>query len=144
MMVRDISYVDENYIPAPLDGPALRYTRLPREDVTDLAIHHMTGWSPPPDATVAQEIRFLRGIDEWHRSSRGLDGIGYQICVMESGRIYVTARLDRYGAAVGGHNGHIISIALPGDYTDAPPAPTHVATTVRAVAYVYGYLGEVA
>ena len=144
MTIRDISYVGEGLIPAPLDGDALRYEPLPPGAVTDIAVHHMTGWNPPADAPVDWEIRFLQGIDEYHRSSRGLDGIGYHIVAMASGRVYVVSRLDRYGAGVGGQNNHLLHLALPGDYTSQLPAPGHLAAAVVAVRHLYGYLERAA
>lgn len=140
--MRDITYTGGGQIPAPLHGPALRYTLLPKGAVTDIAVHHMTGWNPPPTATAAQEIRFLQGIDAFHRTTRGLDGIGYHVVPMASGRVYVTARLDRYGAHVGYQNNHLIGLSLPGDYTSALPAPGHLAAAVVAVRYIYAYLGR--
>lgn len=140
--VRDLTYVGEDLIPAPLHGPALRYTPLPKGAVTDIAVHHMTGWCPPPDATAEQEIRFLRGIDEWHRSSRGLDGIGYHIVAMASGRVYIVSRLDRYGAGVGFENNHLLHLALPGDYDSVLPSPRHLAAAVAAVRHLYDHLGR--
>lgn len=142
--IRDLTYVGEGLIPAPLDGPALRYALLPRDNVTDIAVHHMTGWNPPANATPEQEITFLRGIDEYHRSSRGLDGIGYHIVPMASGRIYIVSRLDRYGAGVGGENDHLLHLALPGDYTSELPAPGHLAAAVEAVRHLYDHLGRAA
>ena len=142
ILLRDITYVGEGLIPAPLDGPALRYEPLPPGDVSDIAVHHMTGWNPPADATPEQEIRFLQGIDEYHRSSRGLDGIGYHIVPMASGRIYIVSRLDRYGAGVGYQNNHLLHLALPGDYTSELPAPGHLAAAVVAVRHLYGHLGR--
>ena len=114
MMIRDISYVGEGQIPAPL----------------------------PADASVEWEIRFLQGIDEWHRSSRGLDGIGYQLCAMASRRVYIVSRLDRYGAGVGYENNHLLHLALPGDYSSQLPAPRHLVAAVEAVRYAYAYLGR--
>jgi len=140
MDIRDLTYVGEGLIPAPLYGPALRYVPLPKGAVTDIAVHHMTGWNPPPDATVEQEIRFLQGIDKWHRSSRGLDGIGYHIVPMASRRIYIVSRLDRYGAGVGYENGHLLHLALPGDYTSQLPTPEHLAAAVAGVRVAYDHL----
>ena len=139
-VIRDITYVGEGLIPAPLHGPALRYEPLPPGDVTDVVIHHMTGWNPPADAPVDWEIRFLQGIDQYHRTSRGLDGIGYHIVPMASERIWIVSRLDRYGAGVGGQNNHLLHLALPGDYTSALPAPSHLAAAVGAVRHLYTYL----
>ena len=144
-MIRDITYAGEGLIPAPLDGPALRYTPLPKADVTDVVIHHMTGWNPPADATVEMEITFLRGIDQYHRTpvaqgGRGLDGIGYHIVPMASERIWIVSRLDRYGAGVGYQNNHLLHLALPGDYTSQLPAPGHLAAAVEAVRHLYAHL----
>ena len=142
MTIRDISYRGEGMIPAPLDGPALRYEPLPPDDVTDIAVHHMTGTGPPASASVGDEINFLVNIDAYHRGGRGLDGIGYHIVPMASGRIYITSRLDRYGAHVGYENNHLLGLALPGDYTSQLPAPGHLAAAAEAVKFLYGYLGR--
>jgi hypothetical protein len=102
----------------------------------------MTGWNPPATATEHEEIRFLQGIDQFHRTTRGLDGIGYHIVPMASGRIYIVSRLDRYGAHVGGQNNHLLGLALPGDYTSALPTPPHLEAAREAVRHLYGYLGR--
>lgn len=142
MSIRDITYVGEGLIPAPNDGPALRYNPLRAEDVTDIAVHHMTGVGPAPDATTGQEIGFLQGIDKFHRTTRGLDGIGYHIVAMASGRVYIVSRLDKYGAHVGGENDHLPGLALPGDYSVNIPSPKHLEGCREAVRYIYEYLGR--
>lgn len=141
-MIRDLTYVGKRVIPAPLDGPALRYALLPKANVDAIAVHHWTGWLPPETWTEEEEIAYILRIDQWHRNERGLDGIGYQLCPFPSGRVYVTSRLDRYGGHVGGENNHLIGIGLPGTFSLRPPSARHLAATVEAVRYVYGYLGR--
>lgn len=141
-MIRDISYTGEGLIPAPINGLALRFSLLHKESVTDIAVHHMTGTGPPPDATSGQEIGFLGGIDRFHRNIRGLDGIGYHVVPMASGRIYVVSRLDRYGAGVAFENNHLLHLALPGDYSTELPSPEHLSACREAVRYIYEYLGR--
>ena len=141
-MIRDLTYVGEGHIPMPLNGPALRYARLAKGAVDAIAVHHMTGWNPPPDATVEQEMHFLQDIDDYHRYIRGLDGIGYHIVPMASGRIYIVSRLDRYGAGVGGENNHLLHLALPGDYTDELPSPQHLRAAAEATGHLLDYLGR--
>ena len=143
MTIRDISYMGEGLIPAPLDGPAKRYTPLPKGAVTDIAIHHWTGWTPPETWTAGEEMAYIRRIDGYHRAGRGLDGIGYHLCPFPSGRIYITSRPDRYGAGVGGHNNHTLHIGLPGSFHASPPSLQHLAATVEAVRAGYDYLGRV-
>jgi len=142
--VRNISWAstDPDRLPRPRSTGALRYTRLTPAAVDAISIHHTTGPGLHASATVAQEITYLRAIDTYHRTSRGLDAIGYQIVAFASGRIYVTAPLDRYGAAVSLQNDHTISIAMPGDFTAAPPSPDHIHAAAHAIAYVYAYLGR--
>lgn len=142
MAVRDITYVGEGLIPAPLDGLALRYALLPKDAVTDIAVHHWTGWTPPETWTADEEIAYILRIDQYHRTGRGLDGIGYQLAPFPSGRVYVVSRLDRYGAHVGHENAHLIGIGLPGTFHIKTPAPKHLEATARAVGYIYDYLGR--
>jgi len=146
MSVRDISWRGEHLLPHPLrtTGPtsAKRYTVLPPTNVNAISVHHTTGIGLPASSTVAQEITYLRAIDAYHRLRRGLDAIGYQLVAFASGRVYVTAPLDRYGAAVGGQNNHTISVALPGDFSTKPPSPGHLRAAATAVAHVDAYLGR--
>lgn len=142
MTVRDITYKGEGLIPAPLHGPALRYALLARGDVTDIAIHHWTGWTPPESWTAKEEIAYIVRIDEYHRTGRGLDGIGYQLAAFPSGRAYVVSRLDRYGGHVGGENNHLIGVGLPGDFDARPPSGKHLEAAREAVRYAYDYLGR--
>ena len=141
-MIRDLTYTGEGHIPMPLSGPALRYARLPKGAVDAIAVHHMTGVGPPATATADYEIRFLKNIDFYHRTTRGLDGIGYHIVPMASGRIYIVSRLDRYGAGVGGENNHLLHLALPGDYTNELPSPQHLRAAAEATDYLLDYLGR--
>lgn len=140
--VRDISWRGEALLPRPLRGPALRYTTLPPANVDAISIHHTTGAGLPAAATVAQEIAYLQRIDAFHRTSRGLDAIGYQMVAFASARVYVTAPLDRYGAAVALQNGHTISLALPGDFTTKPPSRPHLHAAAHAIAHINRYLGR--
>lgn len=142
--VRDISWRGERLLPPPLpDRPgdtALRSTTLNPAKVDAISVHHTTGAGLPAGSTIAQEITYLRRIDSQHRNQRGLHAIGYQLAAFASGRVYITAPLDRYGAAVALQNAHTISIALPGDFTKAPPAPTHLHAAAHAIAHVDAYL----
>ena len=140
--VRNISWRGERLLPDPIDGPALRYTPLLPTHVDAISVHHTTGPGLPPTAAVADEIAYLRGIDTYHRTTRGLDAIGYQIVAFASGRVYVTAPLDRYGAAVALQNNHTLSIALPGDFTTTPPSPSHLHAAAHAITHVYAYLSR--
>ena len=140
MAVRDITYVGEGLIPAPLDGSALRYALLPKDAVTDIAIHHWTGWTPPETWTANEEIAYIRRIDEYHRTGRGLDGIAYHLCPFPSGRLYITSRLDCYGAGVYRKNNCTLHLALPGSFRSHVPSPRHLAATVEAVQFAYDYL----
>ena len=142
MTIRDVSYVGEGLIPAPLNGPALRYTPLAKGAVTDIAVHHWTGFLPPATWTADEEIAYIIRIDQYHRTGRGLDGIGYQIVQFPSGRVYIVSRLDRYGAGVGGENNHISNIGLPGAFHINLPSAQQLAATVEAVRYIYSYLGR--
>ena len=142
MAVRDITYAGEGLIPMPLNGPALRYTTLPKSVVTDIALHHWTGWLPPETWTANEEIAYIRRIDEYHRTGRGLDGIGYHLAPFPSGRVYIVSRLDYYGAHVGYENNHLIGVGLPGSFRSHVPSPRHLAATVEAVQFVYDYLGR--
>lgn len=142
MTIRDITYVGEGLIPAPLDGPALRYTPLSKADVTDVVLHHWTGFLPPETWTAGEEVAYIFRTDEYHRTERGLDGIGYQLAPFPSGRVYIVSRLDRYGAHVGYQNSHLIGIGLPGSFRSHLPSARHLAATIEAVRYVYGYLGR--
>ena len=140
--VRDISWRGERLLPFPIAGDALRYKRLPPASVNAVSIHHTTGDGLPATATAAQEIAYLRTIDTFHRTTRRLDAIGYQLVAFASGRVYVAAPLDRYGAAVALQNNHTISIALPGDFTTTPPTPAHLHAAAHAITHVYTYLGR--
>jgi len=142
MSVRNISWRGEGLLPRPLNTGALRYAVLTPASVNTDSIHHTTGLGLPASATVAQEITYIRNMDYYHRTRRGLDAIGYQIMAFASGRVYITAPLDRYGAAVALQNNHTISIALPGDFSTKPPSAGHLAAAAAAVAHVDAYLAR--
>jgi len=142
--VRDISWRGERLLPAPVRGDALRYAILNPTRVDAISVHHATGAGLPATSTIAQEIAYIKRIDTQHRTTRGLDAIGYQLMAFASGRIYVTAPLNRYGAAVALQNGHTISIALPGDFTTRPPTPAHLHAVAHAIAHVDAYLKRAA
>ena len=142
--VRDISWAsaDPERLPRPRSTGALRYSLVNPAYVDAISIHHTTGAGLPAGATIAQEIAYIRAIDTYHRTSRGLDAIGYQMMAFASGRVYVTAPLDRYGAAVALQNNHTLSIALPGDFTVNQPTPTHLHTAAHAIAHINRYLNR--
>lgn len=77
-------------------------------------IHHDVGNAPGPDATAAQEQRYIRGLDSIGHS-RGFAGISYNYVVMKSGRVY-TGRGQRVGAQNDGENSSSIGIVVAGNY----------------------------
>ena len=137
--VRDISWKGERLLPPPLRGGALRYTALRPSAVDTISAHHTTGAGLPASATLARELAYIKAIDAGHRA-RGLDAIGYQLVAFASGRVYLTAPLSLFGAAVAAENGHTISIALPGDFTTRPPAAAHLHAAAHAIAHVDAHL----
>jgi len=140
--VRNVSWRGERLLPDPIDGDALRYTPILPAHVDAISVHHTTGPGLPTTSTPDQEIAYLHAIDTYHRTQRGLDAIGYQLVAFASARVYVAAPLDRYGAAVAGENNHTLGLALPGDFTTVPPAPAHLTTAARAIAFAFAYLAR--
>ncbi len=92
------------------------------DDLTDIAIHHTQTLFLTANATSTDELNQLAVIYQYHWG-KGYGGIGYHGIAFPSGRVYLTAPLDRWGANVLGENDHVWGFAGAGDFTNSiPPA----------------------
>lgn len=71
-----------------------------RSRSVDVFVHHTADSGPTGGAraTVAQEIAYLRRIEDFHVETRGYRAIGYNYMVMPSGRVYEGRGFEIVGA----------------------------------------------
>lgn len=76
----------------------------PIGQVAEVIVHH--SWRPhvTASASVEDERRTMRGMQDYHVDEHGWDDIGYQFAVFQSGRAYVGRGWGRSGAHTEGRN----------------------------------------
>ena len=107
-----------------------------------IAIHHSAArFFPRAAPTPADEIAHLRMIDVYH-VSLGYGAFGYHVAVFPSTRAYWCGTLTRCRAHVKDRNHELIGVVAIGDYTLAPPSPSHIAATAHAVSWIRDNVGR--
>jgi N-acetylmuramoyl-L-alanine amidase len=106
---------------------------LPPRDITrdnwldgvTMIVHHTAG-AVPRFNTRRLERRLMRTIAAQHRS-QGWSDIGYNYCIMPSGRVYVARGFGVRGAHVLDHNTDTCGVSFVGNYTDRRPTAEAIA-----------------
>lgn len=107
-----------------------------------VVIHHSYRPALATNATPAQEISAWRGIERYHVTTNGWDGIGYNFGVAPSGRIYEGRGWKYRGAHAGPVNGDSIGICLLIDGTVDEPTPAMIEAVQELIAHGID-LGEI-
>lgn len=103
---------------------------------TEVWLHHGADSAPGHDATVEQEIAYMRA-DEAVGESRFGKGISYTFVVFASGRIYEGHGVDRRGSHTRGHNTQGRAVKWPGNFERATwrPTPEQIEATARLLVH---------
>lgn len=80
----------------------------------NLVVLHYTAVKPSTFG-VADTMRLLENIDEFHRNKNGWIGIGYHIAVSPTGHVFSLRPLRISGAHCRGHNNHSVGVVLIAD-----------------------------
>lgn len=116
-------------------------SRMMKSRVDAIAIHHSVTPTPAADWTIAQEIAVLDAIHR-HHLAQGFGGIGYHLCGFPSGRWYLTAPLEQWGANVGGENNHVYGVCIIGTYTEVAPIIEALQAGAMSVDEIDRFLGR--
>lgn len=108
-----------------------------------VVIHHSYRPALPANATVAQEMSAIRGIERFHVLTNDWDGIGYNFLAAPSGRIYEGRGWKFRGSHAGPVNGDSIGVCLLIDGTVDEPNLAMVEAVRSLIAHGVE-LGEVA
>lgn len=99
----------------------------PMEKITRVTLHHtaeVAGMGTRKDADL------VKGIQNFHRNTRGWADIGYHWIIGLDGNVYEGRALGIQGAhAGGGNNKHNLGISVIGDFTTGLPAKRQLRTT---------------
>ncbi len=106
---------------------ALKPNHDPMDQVTRVTLHHtaeVAGMGTRTDAEL------VKGIQNFHRNTRGWADIGYHWIIGLDGNVYEGRALHVQGAhAGGGNNKHNLGISVIGDFTNGLPASKQLRTT---------------
>ena len=94
------------------------------KNVDSIAFHHM-----------AHETWDVKDIEKYHVFENGWDAIGYNYWIAFDGTIYEGRGFNK-GAGVSGHNSHIISIGLQGDFEKSKPSDLQYKSAGELVSYL--------
>lgn len=94
----------------------------------------------PEELTQEEEESVILIVDTYHES-RGFGGIGYSFVVFPSGRVYEFGPLTQQRAGVGGHNHHVVSWCIAGDFTHYPPRSSSLMAGVAIGRHIHIVLG---
>lgn len=99
-------------------------TPLNKNNVDAVAFHHM-----------ANEVWDVYDVEKYHILKNGWMAIGYNYWIGFDGTVY-EGRGENIGAGISGHNSHIISVGLQGDFMKQYPTEAQY----KACAEIYQYL----
>ena len=106
---------------------SLKDNHDPMARITRITVHHtaeIAGMGERPDADL------VKGIQDFHRNTRGWADIGYHWVIGQDGRVYEGRALHVQGAhAGGGNNIENLGISVIGDFTATMP-PTRALRTL--------------
>ncbi len=139
-------------MPAPPAPPPYRIVRRsewgaeslkpnhdPMASVRRITLHHtaeVAGMGTRRDADL------VKGIQNFHRNSRGWADIGYHWIIGLDGNVYEGRSLEAQGAhAGGGNNVENLGISVIGDFTRTLPAARQLRTTQRFLEAQLAYYG---
>lgn len=94
------------------------------KNVDSIAFHHM-----------AHKTWDVKDVEKHHVYENGWDAIGYNYWISFDGTIYEGRGINK-GAGVSGHNSHIISVGLQGDFESQIPTEAQYNSARELVAYL--------
>lgn len=102
------------------DNVDLDDIELPAEYVV---IHHTAdaGPSAGKQATQAEDIAYLRGVERYHVETREYDVIAYSFIITPAGRVYEGRGWGKRGAHTRDHNTDAHAICFAGTFTSSKP-----------------------
>lgn len=110
------------------------YRRVYSVPVTKLVIHHLDFGDLPKDATQADELLVMDAVYAFHVNTRRWGGMGYHVIAFRSGRMYITANWNRWGAHTYMENDDSRGFAIAGDWLNAVPPESLRRSVAQAVA----------
>jgi hypothetical protein len=92
--------------------------------INGISVHHDGEVMAPGDtnyngSTADEDLRRLVAIYEWNYPRLG--GFPYQLVASPNGRLFLCRPIETWGAHTGGHNNHLLGIAMMGDYSNSEP-----------------------
>ena len=99
-------------------------TPLVLKNVNSIAFHHM-----------AHKTWNVKDVEKCHVYTNRWDAIGYNYWIAFDGTIYEGRGFNK-GAGVSGHNSHIISIGLQGDFESQTPTEAQYKSSRELVAFL--------
>lgn len=91
-----------------------------------LVIHHSAN---PADSTPLEIARY-------HVQTLGWPGIGYHWVVSQTGHIYYVGDMETVRYSVAHRNREVVSLCLPGDWSQREPPDAQIASARRLVGYL--------
>ena len=98
----------------------------PMARISRITLHHT---ATLPDMNARNDRDLVKGVQNFHRNTRGWADIGYHWLIGFDGNVYEGRVLDAQGAHAGGsHNVENLGISVIGNFTSALPAPHQMRT----------------
>lgn len=99
-------------------GALASNTHTPSE-IVGISLHH--GGIGYHGTTLRDDLFYAKAAYDWDLK---LGGIGYQLMVSPSGRLFWTRNLETWGCHTGGENDKLLGVCAMGDWRiEAPPTP---------------------
>lgn len=83
-------------------------------------VHHTADNGVPATASIAEEMAYLRRIEDFHIRTRGYRAIGYSYLIFASGRVYEGRGFGKRGAHTLNHNSDI-GVCFVGNFEEMYP-----------------------
>lgn len=117
------------------------YRRVYSVPIQKIVIHYLDFGDLPEDATQADELLVMDAVYAFHVNTRQWGGMGYHGVAFRSGRAYLTADWNRWGAHTYAENDDSHGFAIAGEWAKTVPPVSlrrSVAQLVKRHDEVYG------
>ncbi|NQZ57666.1 MAG: N-acetylmuramoyl-L-alanine amidase [Lentisphaeraceae bacterium] len=105
----------------------------PMGAIKKITVHHT---DDGPKLSKMSDLKFLRGIENYHRNTKGWATIGYHFVIGRDGRIYEGRPIKYQGAHASPNNSNNLGISLIGDFNHHMPSNAQINSLKALLAHV--------
>ena len=117
-----------------IQKPSLDFKRdLTKNNPDKIIIHH----------TAVDQDQSAETIHDFHKNTRGWNGIGYNYLIRHDGTIEEGRGLGKQGAHAKGQNSSSVGIAITGNFDNGTPKEAQMESLVKLIKYIRSQYGDI-